>query len=323
MNELESIRAFVKVAEVGSFTKAAEQLNVAKSAVTKRINQLEEHLELQLFQRSTRSLTITEGGTIFYQRCVHILSDLDQAKSDVSKMEWSLSGTFRVSCVSSFTQSYLADDLCVFQRQHPELQIDLHQHDRYCDPVQEGFDLSLQPAIRHSPTLEEVEITQFTRLIVGSRSYIEKYGAPANPQDLGEHRFAHNTHVQADLSMHFVGKDAPVTVPFSPTMTTNTILLLRSAVRSGEFLAMMPVFFLEEEIKTGEFVPILTDYKIPSLRLCAYYRKSSFVPMKARIFINFLKRRYGEYPIWQSRILDEKPELAYALGAEKKQNQSS
>ena len=314
MNELECIKAFVKVAEVGSFTKAAQQLDLAKSAVTKRINQLEEHLELQLFQRSTRRLSITEGGTVFYQRCVHILSDLDEAKSDVSTMEWSLSGTFRVSCISSFTQSYLAGDLCNFHQQHPGLQIDLRQHDRFCDPVQEGFDLSIQPSSPHSEILEEVEILSMKRMIVGSAAYFEKYGEPQKPGDLKEHRLAHNSHVQPEFFLKFKNTQRELSVPFNPVMLTNTIWLLHSAVMKGECLAMMPIFFMEEEIKSGEFIPVLTDYRIQQATLCAYYRKSSFVPMKARIFLNDLKRKYSELPPWEERILRLKPELSYALG---------
>ena len=289
-------------------------MNSAKSAVTKRINQLEDHLELQLFQRSTRRLAITEGGTVFYQRCIHILSDLDQAKSDVSTLEWSLSGTFRVSCISSFTQAYLADDLCEFRQQHPDLQIDFSSHDRYCDPVQEGFDLSIQTAVRHSEILEEVEIAPVKRLIVASPEYLEKYGKPERPEDLKSHRLAHNNNVQPDFFMDFQSERGVVSIPFKAAMLTNTILLLRSAVMSGECLAIMPIFYIEDEITSGQFVPVLTDYRIRSVELCAFYRKSSFVPMKARIFLGFLKRKYGSSPPWERRILKQKPELSYALG---------
>lgn len=314
MNELKCIRTFVKVAEVSSFTEAARQMNTAKSAVTKSINQLEEHLELQLFQRSTRRLSITEGGTAFYQRCIHILSDLDQAKSDVSKAEWSLSGTFRVSCISSFTQAYLANDLCDYQIQHPELQIDLRQHDRYCDPIQEGFDLSIQPAAPHNSILEEVEILPLKRLIVGSPAYLKKWGTPQKPEDLKNHRLAHNDHVQPSIQMRFESEEGIQSTSFNPSMLTNTILLLSAAVRKGECLAMMPAFYIEEEIISGEFIPVLTDHRIIKTQLCAYYRKSSFVPMKALIFLNMLKQKYSYNPPWEKRLLESKPEISYALG---------
>lgn len=145
MNELKCIRAFVKVVEVGSFAEAARQTDTAKTVIATRINQLEEHLELQLLQRSTRRLNVTDAGTEFYERCVHLLAEFEQAKAAVHSTEWALSGTFRVSCNSSLIAAFLAQDLCEFRSQHPQLQIELRQHDRFCDPVQEGYDVSLQP----------------------------------------------------------------------------------------------------------------------------------------------------------------------------------
>lgn len=314
MNELECMRTFVKVAEVGSFAEAGRQLNTAKSAITKRISQLEEHLELQLFQRSTRRLAITEGGAVFYQRCIDILVDLDRAKSEVSQLEWSLGGAFKVSCISSFTQAYLANDLCEFQGRHPDLQIDLRQHDRYCDPVQEGFDLSIQPKGTHSAVLEEIEILPLKRLIVGSPGYFEKHGKPNSPDELKNHRLAHNSHIQPEFNLRLERGGETQSVPFIPAMLTNTIVLLHAAVKNDDCLAMMPVFYIEKEISSGDFVPVLTDYRIEKAQLCAYYRKSSFVPMKARIFLNTLKDKYSPHPPWEERILRSRPELAYALG---------
>ena len=180
MNELECIRAFVKVVEVGSFAETARQTNTAKSVITKRVNQLEEHLELQLLRRSTRKLTITEGGADFYERAVRVLSELDDAKTSVSGVEWGLTGTFRVSCISSFIHSHIADDLCEFQNEHPELTVELEQHDRFCDPVQEGFDVCLQTGQNSSGILEATEIFPVRRLIVATPEYIN----PKTPKPL-------------------------------------------------------------------------------------------------------------------------------------------
>lgn len=144
MNELKCIRAFVKVVDVGSFAEAARQTGTVKSVVTKRVTQLEEHLELQLLQRSTRKLTLTEGGSDFYHRSLEVLAQLDQAKAAVSSVEWGLTGTLKVSCISSFASSYLAKDLLEFQEEHPDLCVELQQHDRFCDPVQENIEVAFK-----------------------------------------------------------------------------------------------------------------------------------------------------------------------------------
>ena len=300
--------------EVGSFAEAARQIGTAKSVITKRVNQLEDHLQLELLHRSTRKLTLTDTGADFYQRSSRIVSELDEAKSAVRSIEWSLSGVLRVSCISSFTASYLARDLCSFQQEHPELQIELQQHDRLCDPVQEGYDLSIQPANHHSGIIESVPILPIRRLVVATPDYLVKYGQPAQLSDLSKHRFAHNNHVTPDPAIPIVESNGIGPVPFEPALLTNTIWMLESALLSGEYMALMPAFFVEKKLLSGELVPLFPEYRIKSISLDASYRRTPFIPMKIRILLNFLTQRYGDFPPWEQRLLKAMPELSENLG---------
>ncbi len=310
MNELQCIRAFIRVVEVGSFAEAARQIGTVKSVITKRVNQLEDHLQLELLHRSTRKLTLTDTGADFYQRCSRIVSELDEAKSAVKSIEWALSGVLRVSCISSFTASYLARDLCLFQQEHPELQIELQQHDRICDPVQEGYDLSIQPGSLQTGIIESVEILPIRRLVVATQEYLDKYGTPTSVEDLSRHRFAHNNHVQPKSAIPYLEGE----VPFDPAVLTNTIWMLESAVLSGECLALMPVFFIEDKLMSGELVALLPQHRIQSIPLAAHYRRTPFTPMKIRILLNFLRQRYGDFPPWEQRLTKAMPELKANLG---------
>ena len=314
MNELECIRAFVKVVEAGSFAEAARQTGNVKSVITKRVNQLEEHLELQLMQRSTRRLTITDGGSDFYERSVHVLAELDQAKAAVSSTEWGLTGNFRVSCVSSFAATYLADDLCEFQSEHPDLKVELLQHDRFCDPVQEGFDVCLQPRVSGSSALEKVDVLPLRRLIVATPGYINEYGLAEHPNDLKAHNFAHNHLIEPDLNIRFMEGRKITTVPITANILANTVWMLRAAVMRGKHIAMMPAFFIEDELVSEKLIPILPQFRVQYAQLSAYYGRSPYVPMKVRIFINFLRRKHGDFPPWERRIIKKRPELAAALG---------
>ena len=314
MNELQCIRAFVRVVEAGSFAEAGRQLGTAKSVITKRINQLEEHMQLELLHRSTRKLNLTDTGADFYQRCVGIISDLDEAKSAVRSIEWALSGRLKVSCISSFTASYLADDLCEFQREHPELKIELQQHDRIIDPVQEGFDVSLQPGVSRSGTIESTSIVPVRRVLVATPEYLERFGHPENPEDLSNHRFAHNNHVQPNSAVPFLDGNNVRPVPFEPVVLTNTIWMLQAAVMSGECMALMPIFFVDKQLASGELVPVLPQYRVQKLTISAWYRKTPFTPMKIRILLNFLRQRYGEFPPWERRLLKSKPEMRALIG---------
>lgn len=314
MDELKAIRSFVKVVEAGSFAEAARQEGVAKSVITKRINQLESMMELELLQRSTRRMAVTDTGANFYERCLRVLNELDSAKAAVSSMEWGLTGKFRVSCISSFTASYLARDLCEFRREHPGLQVELQQHDRFCDPVQEGFDVCIQTGNPPSGVLAATEIFPVKRLLVASRSHIAEHGYPETLADILERPIALNNNVTPELKIRFEGIHESDSVSITPLMLTNTIWLLREAVLSGEFLSLMPIFFIEKELLSGEMIPLLTSHPIRRAPLSAYYRHSQFVPIKVRIFINFLRRKYGGVPPWERRLLEAMPELHVALG---------
>ena len=309
MDELKSIRSFIKVVDAGSFAEAARQEGIAKSVITKRINQLESHMEMELLQRSTRKMSLTDTGASFYERCVRIVGDLDSAKSAVSTMEWGLTGKFRVSCISSFTATCLAQDLCEFGREHPGLSIDFQQHDRFCDPVNEGFDVCVQTGSPPTGVLEATEIMPVRRLLVASPDYIEKFGIPTTPAELVDHRFALNNYVTPELKVNLIKQGQTTEIPIEPVILANNIWMLHAAVTGGDCISMMPVFFIEKEVMSGALVPLLTDYNVRNTSLRAYYRHSQYVPMKVRIFVNFLRRKYGELPPWDQRLQERMPEL--------------
>ncbi len=314
MNELLSLRAFVKVVAVSSFAEAARQMGASKSVITTRVNQLEEHLQIELLHRSTRRLNVTDTGIALYERCARLLAELDEAKSEVASVEWGLSGTFRISCISSFSASYLARDLCEFQLEHPNLRIESQQHDRVCDPVQEGFDVCLQPTAPRSEIVESVDILPLRRMIVATPSYIERHGKPVSPGALQDHRIAHNSHVQPNHAIEFLDGESTIRAPFSPILLTNTVWQLHAAVLWGDCIAMMPAFFIEKELMSGELVPILPNLRVKSATLSAFYRKTPYVPMKIRIFLNLLRNRYGSFPPWERRLVEAMPELSGLLG---------
>ena len=145
MDELAGIRMFVRVVEGGSFVAAARRLGVSKSVITKRVKELEERLKAQLLVRSTRRLTLTDAGASYFERCVRIVAELDEAQSAVRSLTVGLTGTLRVSCIASFLAHQLAREVCRFQQQHSELTVELHHNDRIYDPIQEGYDVCIQP----------------------------------------------------------------------------------------------------------------------------------------------------------------------------------
>jgi DNA-binding transcriptional LysR family regulator len=310
MDELRSMRAFVNVVEVGSFAGAARRMKISPSVITKRINQLEDHLNVELLRRSTRQLTVTDMGSAYFERCVRILSEVDEAQAAVNTMNWGLSGLFRISCAGSFASSYMARDVCEFQLLHPELKIDFRQNDHVYDPIQEGYDLCIQPKDIINDAITKRPIVPLHRVLVATPDYLKKYGEPEAPHDLKDYRIALNNFITPDNEIEIHRDGAIVVVPINPVLLTNSIWLLRAAVLEGECIAMVPIFYFADELAAGSVVPVLRHYRLPMAELSAYYRRSPHVPMKIRSFINFALEKYSPTPPWIAPILEGKPELA-------------
>ncbi len=205
--------------------------------------------------------------------------------------------------------------------EHPNLQIELQQHDRVCDPVQEGFDVCLQPTVPSSEVVEEVNVLPIRRMVVATPDYLSRHGYPERPTDLDNYRFAHNNHVHPSNVITFLAGSKTIPAPFTPIMFTNTVWQLRAAVLWGDCMALMPAFFIEKELAAGELLPVLPQLRLQSLTLSAYHRKTPFVPMKIRIFLNFLRHRYGDFPPWERRIIEAKPEFSTLLGTHETKSQ--
>jgi len=213
MDELAGIRMFVRVVEGGSFVAAARGLGVSKSVITKRVKELEDRLKAQLLIRSTRRLTLTDAGASYFERCVRIVAELDEAQSAVRSLTVGLTGTLRVSCIASFLAHQLCRDVCRFQRQHPDLIVELHHNDRIYDPIQEGYDICIQPSDVGGEGIVRQPIVPLRRLLVAAPGYFERHGRPNHPDELVSHRCAHNNYILPIADITFASPGGPVRIP--------------------------------------------------------------------------------------------------------------
>ena len=234
MDELAGIRRFVRVVEGGSFVAAARRLGLSKSVITKRVRELEELLKAQLLVRSTRRLTLTDAGASYFERCVRIVAELDEAQSAVRSLTVGLTGTLRISCIASFLAHQLARDVCRFQQQHPDLVVELHHNDRIYDPIQEGYDVCIQPADVGGEGIVRQQVVPLRRLLVATPDYFMRHGRPSHPNDLVAHRCAHNNYILPLSDITFTGPDGIVRIPpVRPIVLSNSIWMIREAALSG------------------------------------------------------------------------------------------
>ena len=314
MDELAGIRMFVRVVEGGSFVSAARRLGVSKSVITKRVKELEDRLKAQLLVRSTRRLTLTDAGASYFERCARVVAELDEAQSAVRSLTVGLSGTLRLSCIASFLAHQLGRDVCRFQQQHPELLVELHHNDRIYDPIQEGYDICIQPSEIGGQDIIRQPIVQLRRLVVAAPDYFERHGRPNHPGELALHRFAHNNYILPISDITFTGPSGTVrTPPIRPVVLSNSIWMIREAALSGDCLAILPIYSIVDELRSGALVPVFDDFMVQSAMLSAFYRRSPQVPAKVRMLLKYLIEQYDDRPPWEQRLVYDRPHLRRIL----------
>ncbi len=302
MDRFTNMKSFVSVVEAGGFAAAARRMHISKAVVSKRIKQLEGTLGVQLLQRSIRSVTVTDIGAVYYERCLRILSEVADAEAEITSRNVEPSGHLKVTCPASFAARYLDEDLCAFQREYRDITVELRYLNRAVNPVTEDLDIALQIEEQHADNVAVRRIAPLRRVAVASAPYLEKFGRPNHPKELKEHRCIHNDSVDGLPIWRFRSADKEVIVPIQPIMVTNNGWLMREAVLGGNGIALLPLFFIEEELIKGSLIPILAGYPLPMPWLRAHFADTPHLPLKTRLFLDRISQRYRKNVPWEQRL---------------------
>lgn len=299
MHRFEDLQAFVAVVEAGSFTAAADRLGMAKSAVSRRISSLEERLGVQLLQRTTRRLNLTDTGRSFYERSARILADLDEAEAAVHQEHGELRGRLRLALPLSFGIRHMCEPVAEFARRHPKVTFDMDLNDRRVDLVQEGADIALRIGRLSDSSLIARRLFDSHTVVCASPAYVEKYGPPQTPEALRDHRCL----VYGNLSdpARWVGRDrhgAEHTVDVNAVLSATSGDFLSQLAARGLGIAMQPTFIAGELIKSGDLLPLLADYEWPMAPAYAVYPPTRHLSFRVRTFIDFLVEYFAGTPYW-------------------------
>ncbi len=233
MNRLLEMETFVRVVDAGSISGAAERMDTAKSAISRRLGDLERRLGVRLLNRTTRRLSLTAAGSEFYERCQAILADVSSAEESVTTAESELSGTLRVAAPVTFGLAHLGPAINDFMLRHPRVTFDLDFNDRQIDLVEEAFDLAIRIAKLPDSSLVARRLTRIRNVVCASPAYWDKHGRPARPEDLKQHRALRYSNVR-QRSWSFAAPDdrrGSVTVPVGLTANNGTYLAQAAAGR--------------------------------------------------------------------------------------------
>ena len=300
MAQFEEIQAFIQIVEAGSITAAANRLDLAKSAVSRRLSELEARLGVELFHRTTRKMVLTDSGQGFYERSVRVMADLEEAENAVSQAHQELSGELRVAAPLTFGIKHLGSAITEFQQQHPAITFDIDFNDRQIDLIQEGFDIGIRIARLKDSSLIARKLATVSTVVCASPDYLNKFGTPTTPEELTEHKCLTYSNLSKPAQWTFVNMLGQLqTIKVKKSMQSNNGDHLRHAAVSGLGILRQPTFIAYQSILKKELIPILSDYDIPTVNAYAIYPPTRHLSQRVRTFIDFLVERFAGEPYWE------------------------
>lgn len=299
MDRFESMRAFTKVVEEGGFAAAARAMGLSRSAVNKAVIHLENELGAQLLRRSTRQVTTTDTGIAFYQRAVAILGELEQAVLAVRELQEHPSGNLRVNAPMSFGTLHLAPLVGEFMARYPDVHVEIVLNDRFVDPIEEGFDVTIRIGeAAWSTSLIVREIVDSKRVVSASPGYLAAHGEPRDPLELKDHRCLHYGNLGSGSQWKLKGPKGEHTYAINCIMWSNNGEVLREAAIADQGVVLLPTFIVGRALQNNELQTILTEFTSPATNLCALYPRHRHLSSKVRLFVDALEERFGGRPHW-------------------------
>ncbi len=303
MDKLDAMQAFTKVVASGSYAEAARQLGLTRSAVSKGVIELEQILGARLLDRTTRKVGPTEAGLAYYERCLAILADIEETELQVSQLHDEPRGTLKLNAPMSFGILHVGRAIADFMAAYPNIKVELFLNDRFVDPIEEGFDLTIRIAELDDSSLIARKLAPGRRVLAASPEYISAYGEPETPDDLANHsclNYGHTTVLQRWQLIHN-GKD--LTAPINSRLCSNNGDVLRVAALAGQGITLLPTFLVGNDIQAGRLHVVLPDYPPTELGIYALYAPNKYLAAKVRVLIDFLVDRFGPEPPWDEFLV--------------------
>ena len=295
MDRLQGMRLFIRVVDLGSFSKAADDLGIGQPSATKIVAQLEAMLGSRLLHRSTRGVTPTEIGLLFYEKCKLIAHHVDDAESVGALLQSQIRGAMRVGTSVAFGRRVLVPLVMRFMEANPKLQIDLTFEDRYVDLVEKGIDVSIRMGRLADSSLGSSFLGVNPWVVVAAPSYLTKRGVPRNPAALTRHDALIYSTVQGDARWLFTGKDGRAhSIDVRGPLRSNNLSALLAAARGGMGIAALPWYVAHSSVRAEMVRPILQDWSLPSQEVHAVYPSPRLLPAKVRGFVEWLHGEMGD-----------------------------
>ena len=300
MDRIQAVRLFVRVVDLGSFSKAAAELGMGQPAATKQVARMEALLGARLLHRTTHGVTPTEIGALYYEKCRLIAHHVEEAESVAALLQSQLQGGLRLSTSVAFGRRVLAPMVMRFMKLNPQLHVDLSCDDRYVNLVEQGIDVAIRMGRLADSSLGSRYLGLNPWVVVASPGYLAHRGEPATPQELQGHDALVYSSVQGDARWQFTGPQGEVeSMPVRGPLRSNNLSTLLLAAREGLGVAALPRYVAEESIANGAVQSLLEGWTLPAQEIHAVYPSPRMVPAKVTQFIEWLRGQFG--PTWWAR----------------------
>lgn len=292
MDRLSAMRVFVEVAERGSLTRAAERLDMSRAMASRYLEALERWLGARLLHRTTRRVSLSDAGQQALSRCRQLLELADEVHDAASERRHEAAGKLRLTTSLSFAQSHLTDAVVAFLAQHPRVEIELIAVDRAVNLVEERIDLAVRITNRLEDSFVARRLASCHSTLCASPAYLKRHRTPQVPADLKAHCcVTHAFGSRAEYRLRHAG--TLVTVPVGGNLSSNETGVVREAALAGAGIAMLPTYFVGEDLARGALVRLLPDYEPEPLGIHAVYLSRQHQPQPLRLLIEFLADRFG------------------------------
>ena len=293
MDLLNAMDVFNRVARLESFSAAARDLGMSKTAVSRHVSDLENTLGVRLLNRTTRRMGLTEAGQAYVARSSAILTEIEELRNAVQNLHRQPSGLLRVTAAVTFGHCSLAPVIADFLAEYPEINVQLDLTNRFVDIVEEGFDLAIRVGDLQDSSLISRSLVPVQRYTCASPAYIERWGEPAKPADLGSHAcvifLTHGTEAQ----WQFADAEGEHSVTVSGRLRVNSTEAAAQAVRDGVGIGLLPDYAVRRQMASGEVRRVLAGYDIKGGQVHALYPHRHHLSSKVRVFIDYLLAALG------------------------------
>jgi DNA-binding transcriptional LysR family regulator len=294
MDRFLEMQTFNAVVDAGNFVKAADALNMSKAAVSRYVVDMETRLGVRLLHRTTRRLSLTDEGQIFYVRSKELLAELAEAEDEITSRSEAASGLLRINAPFTFGVLHLAPLWGAFRVQHPKVKLDVTLADRLVDLVEEGYDVAIRIANLENSTLVSKRLATTRMVLCASPQYLKLNGTPKHPGELADHAVISYSYWSTKDEWHFKGPLGPVSVKTNPCIHTNNGDTCRAAALASQGVILQPSFLVGDDLASGALVELMPEFRSLELGIYAVYPSRQHVSPKVRALIDFLTNHFSQ-----------------------------